>query len=85
MRIAIGASPAGLRLALLRQSMLPLAAGMAVGIAAAMELGQFLKHLVPGAQPVDGATCAAAALLLAAWSATARVLGVDPMRARRAE
>jgi len=90
-RMAIGATPQRLRVALLRSSMLPIAVGMAAGVACALELGRFLEHLVSGAEPVGTRTCTAAALLLAiiavlaVWRATARVLRVDPMRALRAE
>jgi predicted permease len=90
-RIALGAGTPRLRFALLRESMLPLAAGMTAGVAAAAELGRFLEQLISGAQPVDAGACAAAALLLAfaaalaVWWATARVLRVDPMVALRAE
>ncbi|HVN07221.1 MAG TPA: ABC transporter permease [Bryobacteraceae bacterium] len=90
-RIAVGASPTRLRFALLRQTMLPMAVGLAFGVAGASELGRFLEHLISGGVPVDAPTCASAALLLAitaaaaAWTATARVLRIDPMSALRAE
>jgi putative ABC transport system permease protein len=90
-RIAVGASHGRLRFALLRQSMLPMAAGMVTGVAAAAALGRFLEHLMSGIEPVDAWICAAAALVLAmaagvaVWTATARVLRVDPMRALRAD
>jgi putative ABC transport system permease protein len=90
-RIAVGASPGRLRFALLRQSMLPIAAGMAAGVAGAIALGRFLQYLMDAVEPLDARTCAWAALLLAitaaaaVWTATARVLRVDPMRALRAD
>jgi hypothetical protein len=80
-----------LRFTLLRQSLLPMAAGMIAGVAAAAALGGLLEHLMFGVEPVDAWTCAAAALVLATaaavavWTATARVLRVDPMSALRTE
>jgi putative ABC transport system permease protein len=90
-RIAVGASPGRLRFALLRQSMLPIAVGMAAGVAGATALGRFLAYLMDAVEPLDVRTCVSAALLLAItasvaiWTATARVLRVDPMRALRAD
>ena len=90
-RIAVGASPGRLRFALLRQSMLPMVAGMVAGVAVAVALGQFLEHLMSGVEPVDTWNCVEAALLLAitaaaaVWTATARVLRVDPTTALRTE
>jgi len=90
-RIAIGASAQRTRWMLLRQSLLPVAIGMAVGVAGAIGLGQFLQHLLDTAQRVDGLTVAIAATILAAiasvavWSATERILRLDPMQVLRAE
>jgi predicted permease len=90
-RIAVGASAQGLRFLLLRQSLLPVAAGMACGVAGAIGLGRFLEHLLDTAQRVDVLTCGVAAVLLAAiaaaaiWSATQRVLRLDPMQILRSE
>ena len=90
-RIAVGASAPGVRLMLLRQSLLPMLFGLAAGIVAAIALGKYLQHLIDSAQPIDAQTCAAAAALLAAfaavavWGATRRVTRVDPMSALRAE
>ena len=90
-RIAIGASAERMRWMLLRQSLLPVAFGMAAGVAGAFALGQFLQHLLDTAQRVDTATCVIAAGILAAiasvavWSATQRILRLDPMQVLRAE
>jgi ABC-type lipoprotein release transport system permease subunit len=68
-----------------------MAAGMAAGVAGAIGLGQFLKHLMTSAEPLGAWTCAAAALLLAlaaalaVWTATGRIIEIDPMNALRAE
>jgi putative ABC transport system permease protein len=90
-RIAVGASPAGVRGMLLGQSMVPVAAGVGAGIAAAAGLGRFLRHLIVGAEAAGLWICTAAALLLAAtaavavWTATARVVRVDPIETLRTE
>jgi len=90
-RLAVGASPDRLRAMLLRQSLLPVAAGVAAGIAGAIALSRFLQHLMESAQPVGAGTCATAALLLgltaalAVWVATRRIVKFDPMRVLRAE
>jgi putative ABC transport system permease protein len=90
-RIAIGASAERMRWMLLRQSLLPVAVGTAAGIAGAFGLGQFLQHLMDAAQRVDAAACGFAAIVLAivaavaVWSATQRILRLDPMQVLRAE
>jgi hypothetical protein len=90
-RIAIGAAPGEVRFMVLRQSLLPVMAGMAAGTAGAAGLGQFVRHVMENAQPPGNWTCSAAALgllaaaALAVWSATRRITRMDPMRALRAE
>jgi putative ABC transport system permease protein len=89
--IAVGASPRRLRLQLLRQGLLPVVLGLATGVAGAVATGRFLKHMITPAEPVGAGTCGASALLLvvvaavAVWTATGRILRIDPMRALRAE
>jgi putative ABC transport system permease protein len=90
-RIAVGATPARLRVTLVRQSMLPVLAGMSAGVAGAAGLGKFLQHLVSSAEPPGIRTCLAAAVVLAAtaivavWTATSRVVQVDPMTQLKSE
>jgi predicted permease len=90
-RIAIGASAERMRFLLLRQSLLPVALGAAAGIAGALGLGQFIQHLMDTAQRLDGVTCGVAAAFLAliaslaVWSATQRILRLDPLEVLRAE
>jgi putative ABC transport system permease protein len=90
-RIAVGASPGAVRGMLLRESLWPLALGMAAGVGGAIGLGHYLQHLMASAEPVGKWSCAAAAVLLisaaavAVWRATARVVRIDPMTALRAE
>jgi ABC-type antimicrobial peptide transport system permease subunit len=90
-RIAVGAAPAEVRLMLLRQSVLPVAAGTIAGIAASLELGRLIGHLIEKAEPVGMWTCGAAALALlataaaAVWTATRRVTRIDAASALKAE
>jgi putative ABC transport system permease protein len=90
-RIAVGAAPSEVRGLILRQSLVPVAFGMAAGIAAALGAGRFVKHLIASAEPVSALICAACGLLLAAsaatavWSATRRITRVDPVEALRTE
>lgn len=90
-RLALGAGLSQVRFLLLRQSMAPLMLGLVLGTAGAFAVAGSLEALVDGAPALDGGTCGGAALLLSAaggiavWSATRRVLKVDPVRALRAE
>jgi hypothetical protein len=90
-RIAVGATPGGLRSLLLWQSLLPMAVGGAAGIAGAVLLGRYLQHLIAGAETTGVLACAAAAgtlifaAALAVWTATRRIVRMDPTAALRAE
>ena len=90
-RMAIGASAEKMRFLLLRQSLLPVAIGAIAGVAGTLGVGRFIEHLLDAAQSVDFLTCAIAAITLAAiaslavWSATQRILRLDPMQVLRAE
>ena len=90
-RIAVGASPRGLRGMLLRQSMLPVACGALAGVAGAGALERYLQHLMAHAEPTGPWTCAVAAAALAAtaalavWTATGRIVRMDPTAALRTE
>jgi putative ABC transport system permease protein len=90
-RIAVGATAGGVRGMLLWQSMLPMGCGAAAGIAGAALLGRYLQHLIAGAESTGAWTCtgAAATLALAAalavWTATGRIVRMDPTAALRAE
>ena len=90
-RIAVGALPGGLRTMLLRQSLTPLAGGVVAGLAGAAMLGRYLQHLMAGAESIGPLTCAVAAVTLAmaaataVWTATGRIVRMDPTAALRAE
>ena len=90
-RLAVGGSPDRIRGMLLRQSMLPLGAGMLAGVFGAAGLGRFLQHLISSAEPTGLWTCVIAALILATataaavWTATNRIVRMDPTAALRVE
>ncbi len=64
-RMALGTTPAGLRLSLLRQGLLTIGAGAIPGIAGAIVAGRFLESLVEGGRPTNTATYAASVILIA--------------------
>ncbi|HTQ56811.1 MAG TPA: ABC transporter permease [Bryobacteraceae bacterium] len=90
-RMAVGANFAQVRFMLLRETLLPLMVGIAAGVAAAIAVANSLKALIYRAPALDGATCGGAAFLLslaavvAVWSATRRILKLDPIRTLRVE
>ncbi len=90
-RIALGAQGARLRAMVVRQGVLLAAAGVALGLIAAVALMRILSSLLFEVSPVDPATyCAVSAGLLAAAAAASYVPAnrasiVDPMEALRAE
>jgi putative ABC transport system permease protein len=91
LRMALGASYQRIRSMIVRESLVPIGGGMAAGIVGSIVSGRYLESLIVDAQPVDLWTCATGAgfLLLAglasAWSATTRVLAIDPADALRAQ
>jgi predicted permease len=90
-RIAIGASARGVRAMILRQALWPIGAGMLLGFAGAAWQGKVLEHLLSAAPPVDLAASAAAAVVLALvataaiWTATNRVLELNPIEVLKSE
>ncbi len=90
-RIAVGGPPGRVRGMVFFQSMVPVAAGVAVGLACAAGLGRFLQYLMVSAQPAGIALCAIAALFIASvtasavWTATNRIVRMDPIAALRVE
>jgi putative ABC transport system permease protein len=90
-RMALGASPKGVLLRMLRFALAVAVRGVACGLIASIGLMQFVKTLLYGVRPIDGATIAGAILVLLCCSALAalipaqRAASIDPMRALRAE
>jgi predicted permease len=90
-RIAVGAAPGKIRAVMVCQNMIPVIVGMAAGVAGALACGRFLNSLMESAEPLGAYTCIGGGLLLiivalaAVWSATSRVIRLDPMIALRSE
>ncbi|HEY3744099.1 MAG TPA: ABC transporter permease [Bryobacteraceae bacterium] len=90
-RVALGASPAQVSWLLMRQAMLRVLVGIAVGMLAAWWLARLLEKLLFGVRPHDPMTFAAVAALLILTSLAAvlgparRAMRIDPMTALRAE
>jgi hypothetical protein len=90
-RLALGTTPERLRLTLLRQGLMPIAAGAIPGILGAVVTGRLLGNLVDGAAGVGAATYAAAVALMLAiaaagiWLATRPVGRLDIVEVLRAE
>ncbi len=90
-RMALGGSPARLRMMLLREGIGPTAAGAVIGIPIALAGGRYVEHLVENVRSIGVWTYAAAACLLtlaavlAAWRASGRLLAIQPADAVRAQ
>jgi ABC-type antimicrobial peptide transport system permease subunit len=83
-RVALGATAAHIRGAVLRQAGAALGAGLIAGIAGALLLGRWLTSLAFGTSPANARIIAAAGLvlaitgLLAAWLPARRAVRVSP-------
>ena len=90
-RMALGASTGNVRAMIVKQSLTPIGVGIILGIGGAIGSGPILQHLFVGAKAPNMSTCflasifLLAAVLVAAWSATTRILAIDPIDAIRAE
>jgi predicted permease len=90
-RLALGAAPAALQRMIVRESLLPVAFGLAVGLCAAWWFTQLLESFLFGIKPMDGWSVAAAVATLAAGAALAawipahRASRVAPLTALRYE
>lgn len=90
-RIALGAQRASLLHMTMRQGLLPVFAGLAIGIAAAFASGSMLRSLIVGVSAFDPVTfCTVAALIcvvavIACYIPVRRALSVDPLVALRWE
>lgn len=80
-----------IRTLILRQGIFPVAIGILAGIAGAAGSGLFLQHLFVGINVSGVITFVVPSLFLlliangTAWSATTRVLTIDPIEAIRAD
>jgi ABC-type antimicrobial peptide transport system permease subunit len=90
-RIALGASPQAVSWMVLRQSLLMIFVGVALGMAGAMAAGRVLQRLVEGVQPNELSTIVimipvlVLAALLASFLPARRASRVDPVIALRQE
>jgi ABC-type antimicrobial peptide transport system permease subunit len=90
-RLALGATPANIRGLLLRELIMLLGAGLAVGGAAALGLGRLLDSLLFGLSSHDPLTLGTAlavltaVVLVAGYLPARRVAGIDPSAALRQE
>ncbi len=90
-RMAVGASRMEVQGLVLRQTLVPVAAGALLGALAALWLGRFMESLVVGIDPSDPVTLVVVPLLLvlaaglASWVPARRAARVDPVRALSGE
>lgn len=90
-RMALGATASGLRAMVLRQGLMPVATGLALGIAGSIALGRILEGLLFGVSASDPLTIARVAAVLltvgaaACYVPAARVTRADPLNALRYE
>ncbi len=90
-RMALGARPPEILRLVVGGEMLTVAAGVAVGVIAAMGLSRFLESLLYSVKPHDPATFAAVSLLIGVVALAAcvvparRAIRVDPMASLRSE
>jgi predicted permease len=90
-RMALGATSAGILWSILREALILAGVGIAIGIPADLALGRILKALLYGVQTFDVPTLAGAVLLLLVFAVMAgivparRASRLDPMAALRCE
>ena len=91
LRLAIGASPGSVMLALLEDSGALAASGVTIGICGALMVTRFIASFLYGVEPTDMATLGATAAILmscamlASYFPARRALRVDPVVALRAD
>jgi predicted permease len=90
-RAALGASRRQLAAMVVRQSMIPIAGGVVLGIAGSLASGHFVQQLLFQVEPGDPGVMAAIVVLLivvgllASWLPARRAAAIDPMVALRDE
>jgi predicted permease len=90
-RMALGTTPARLRVSLLQQGLIPIAAGALPGIVGAVLSGRLLENLVEGAKSVNATTYAASVFFIALiaalgiWVATRPIACLDIVEILRTE
>jgi hypothetical protein len=90
-RMALGATPATVRAAVLRQGLLVAGGGLAVGLVVAVSLKRLAMPLLYGISPIDPVTFVAVSVVLlavgvlATWLPARRAARLDPVRAIRWE
>jgi putative ABC transport system permease protein len=90
-RMALGAQRSAVLWLLLRETLVLVCVGAAVGILAALKMGHWVESLLFGVKAADPLTLAAAAMLLigvallAAYVPASRASRIDPLRALRHE
>ena len=91
LRMALGAQRGQVVRMVVREALLPLAAGLLVGVPAAYWLSRYVASQLFGMKPADGSTAAIAIIILAASAIGASLLparrasAIDPMQALRYE
>jgi predicted permease len=90
-RMALGTTPAGLRVRLLGDGLLTIGAGAVPGVIGGVLSGKFLESLVEGAKPANAATYVATILSIASiaaigiWAATRPIARLDIVEVLRTE
>lgn len=90
-RVALGAEPRQLRWRVQRETLRPVALGVAIGVAGAVALSRVVRGFLFGVQPIDPVTFALVAVLLvgiaitATWIPAQRSTRIDPVDALAAE
>ena len=91
MRLALGATPAGLLALVIGRGLVLLAAGLAVGIPGALAMGRGMSALLYGVTPTDPIALGSAIVLLSAVTLLAcavparRAMRTDPLVALRSD
>jgi Acidobacterial duplicated orphan permease len=91
LRLALGAQPGDVRKLVIRQGMIPVVAGIAIGLSGALALTRLMKSLLFGVSATDPLTFVGLSLLLvvvalvACWIPARRATKVDPLLALRYE